>query len=157
MDRARPPSVAADDRVCGFKSSAPHRRATASNDTMRERWTVAPRDGERRNCPIAFGPVESGDEGRPERNHWRTTPGAMAIKRQAKPSSMLRFAASRRSEASGDVCARHFSTTTIASSTTIPMARTRPNSDRLLSEKTQRGAMKKKVPISDTGIAHESE
>jgi hypothetical protein len=45
-----------------------------------------------------------------------------------------------------------FSTTTIASSTTMPMARTKPNSDRLLSENPN-AAMKKNVPMSDTGIA----
>ncbi len=45
-----------------------------------------------------------------------------------------------------------FSTTTMASSTTMPMASTSPNSERLLSEKPNI-AMKKKVPISDTGMA----
>ena len=45
-----------------------------------------------------------------------------------------------------------FSTTTIASSTTMPMASTRPNSDRLFSEKPRAG-MTANVPISDTGTA----
>ena len=45
-----------------------------------------------------------------------------------------------------------FSTTTIASSTTMPMASTSPNSDRLLREKPS-PAMTAKVPISDTGTA----
>ena len=45
-----------------------------------------------------------------------------------------------------------FSTTTIASSTTMPIASTRPNSERLLSEKPS-AAMTAKVPISETGIA----
>ena len=45
-----------------------------------------------------------------------------------------------------------FSTTTMASSTTMPMASTSPNSERLLSEKPNI-AMKKKVPMSDTGMA----
>ena len=45
-----------------------------------------------------------------------------------------------------------FSTTTIASSTTMPIASTSPNSDRLFSVNPNI-AMKKKVPISDTGIA----
>ena len=40
----------------------------------------------------------------------------------------------------------------MASSTTMPMARTRPNSVRLLSEKPK-AAMTKNVPISDTGMA----
>ncbi len=44
------------------------------------------------------------------------------------------------------------STTTMASSTTMPMASTRPNSDRLFSEKPNRLTMKK-VPISETGMA----
>src|SRR5258708_26708455 len=75
---------------------------------------------------------------------------AMAI--NAEPtSSMLRFAASRGARPAA-MLRSTFSTTTIASSTTIPIARTRPNSDRLLSE-NPKIAMKKKVPISDTGIA----
>ncbi len=45
-----------------------------------------------------------------------------------------------------------FSTTTMASSTTIPTASTSPNSDRLLSEKPK-AAKTAKVPTSDTGIA----
>ena len=45
-----------------------------------------------------------------------------------------------------------FSTTTIASSTTMPIASTKPNSDRLFSVKPN-AAMKKKVPTSDTGMA----
>ena len=45
-----------------------------------------------------------------------------------------------------------FSTTTIASSTTMPMASTRPNRVRLLSEKPN-AAITAKVPISETGMA----
>ena len=45
-----------------------------------------------------------------------------------------------------------FSTTTMASSTTMPMASTKPNSDRLLMVKPN-AAMKKNVPTSDTGMA----
>ncbi len=45
-----------------------------------------------------------------------------------------------------------FSTTTMASSTTMPMASTRPNSVSVLSEKPS-AVMAAKVPISDTGIA----
>ena len=40
----------------------------------------------------------------------------------------------------------------MASSTTMPMASTRPNSDRLFSEKPNI-AITKKVPISDMGMA----
>ena len=45
-----------------------------------------------------------------------------------------------------------FSTTTIASSTTMPIASTRPNSDSMFSEKSI-SHITAKVPISDTGIA----
>ena len=45
-----------------------------------------------------------------------------------------------------------FSTTTMASSTTMPIASTRPKSDRLF-RLNPNIAMKKKVPISDTGMA----
>lgn len=45
-----------------------------------------------------------------------------------------------------------FSTTTMASSTTMPMASTRPNSDSALSENPSR-CITAKVPISDTGTA----
>ena len=45
-----------------------------------------------------------------------------------------------------------FSTTTMASSTTMPMASTRPNSDRLFSEKPK-AAITAKVPTSETGMA----
>ena len=44
------------------------------------------------------------------------------------------------------------STTTMASSTTSPMARTRPKSERVLIEKPSTGK-KMKVPISETGTA----
>ena len=45
-----------------------------------------------------------------------------------------------------------FSTTTMASSTTMPMASTRPNSVSVLIEKPSTG-ITAKVPISDTGTA----
>ena len=45
-----------------------------------------------------------------------------------------------------------FSTTTMASSTTIPMASTSPNRDRLFREKPN-SAMTKKVPMSEIGMA----
>ena len=52
-------------------------------------------------------------------------------------------------------CSSHrstFSTTTMASSTTIPIARTRPNSEMLLSEKP-RTLITAKVPMMATGTA----
>ena len=50
------------------------------------------------------------------------------------------------------MCRSTFSTTTIASSTTMPIASTRPNSDSALSENPAR-YMIANVPISDTGTA----
>ena len=66
-------------------------------------------------------------------------------------SSMLRIAASRGFRPAA-ILRSTFSTTTIASSTTIPTASTRPNRLRLFSVKPNID-MKKNVPISDTGIA----
>ena len=66
-------------------------------------------------------------------------------------SSIARRVASR----AVSPCASHrstFSTTTIASSTTIPMASTSPNSERLCSEKPS-SVITANVPTSDTGTA----
>ena len=46
-----------------------------------------------------------------------------------------------------------FSTTTIASSTTMPIASTKPNSDKLLMENPKNDIIAN-VPMSDTGIAN---
>ncbi len=81
-----------------------------------------------------------------------TAHSTSAIETSAPPtSSMVLSAASRRLKP----CSRWrstFSTTTMASSTTIPTARTRPNKVRLLMEKPS-AAITAKVPTSDTGIA----
>ncbi len=81
-----------------------------------------------------------------------TAPSTSAIATRARPtSSIVRCAASL----GAMPCSRlrsTFSTTTIASSTTMPIASTRPNSDRLLSEKPN-AAMTAKVPISEIGMA----
>ena len=69
----------------------------------------------------------------------------------APTSSMLRIAASR-GERPAAMLRSTFSTTTIASSTTMPIASTIPNSDKLLSEKPTT-AITKNVPMSDTGMA----
>ena len=50
------------------------------------------------------------------------------------------------------MCRSTFSTTTIASSTTMPIARTRPKSDSVLSEKPA-ASITANVPTSDTGTA----
>ena len=75
---------------------------------------------------------------------------AMAI--NAAPTSSMLFLAASRGERPAAMLRSTFSTTTIASSTTMPMARTSPNSDRLLSENPNI-AMTKNVPTSETGIA----
>src|SRR5215472_10946371 len=82
----------------------------------------------------------------------KTAQSVNAIDSSAPPtSSIVRWAASN-----GDIPERilrsMFSTTTIASSTTIPTARTRPNRDRLFSD-IPNIARTVKVPTSDTGIA----
>ena len=50
------------------------------------------------------------------------------------------------------MCRSTFSTTTIASSTTMPIARTRPNSERVFSEKPSHSSTAN-VPTSETGTA----
>ena len=75
---------------------------------------------------------------------------AMAIR--AEPTSSMLLRAASRGERPAAILRSTFSTTTMASSTTMPMASTSPNSERLLSEKPNI-AMKKKVPMSDTGMA----
>ena len=50
------------------------------------------------------------------------------------------------------MCRSTFSTTTIASSTTMPMARTRPKSDSVFSEKPSQSRTAN-VPTSETGTA----
>ena len=82
----------------------------------------------------------------------KTAASTRAIATSAPPtSSMVLWAASR-----GVMPSRRFrstfSTTTMASSTTMPMASTRPKSERLLSEKPK-ASRKAKVPISETGMA----
>jgi len=81
-----------------------------------------------------------------------TAVSTRAMATSAPPtSSMVRWAASL-----GVLPSRRwrstFSTTTMASSTTMPIARTSPNRDRLFSENPN-AAMTAKVPISDTGMA----
>ena len=49
------------------------------------------------------------------------------------------------------MCRSMFSMTTMASSTTMPVARTMPNRVRVLIEKSK-SLMKAKVPMSDTGM-----
>ena len=66
-------------------------------------------------------------------------------------SDMALTAASRLDNPSA-MCRETFSTTTMASSTTIPMASTMPNNDNMFRENPM-PAMMANVPIKDTGIA----
>ena len=66
-------------------------------------------------------------------------------------SDIAFFAASFAESFSSSISLTVFSTTTIESSTTIPIARTRPNRVRVLMEKP-RTIMTANVPIRDTGI-----
>ncbi len=81
-----------------------------------------------------------------------TAVSTSAIAISAVPtSSMVRRAASRGFMPSA-ILRSTFSTTTIASSTTMPTASTNPNSERLFRVKPNR-LMKKNAPISETGMA----
>src|ERR1022692_3786495 len=66
-------------------------------------------------------------------------------------SLIANFVASRGDKPSA-ICSSTFSTTTMASSTTMPMASTKPNSDSVLIEKPKASSTAK-VPITDTGTA----
>ena len=97
----------------------------------------------RKNCPEM-------PEMKAEGTNTAQSVSAMAI--SAPPtSSMVRCAASR-GESPAAMLRSTFSTTTMASSTTIPTASTRPNSDRLLSERPKASSTVK-VPTSEIGIA----
>ena len=75
---------------------------------------------------------------------------AMAI--SAEPTSSMLFLAASRGDSPAAMLRSTFSTTTMASSTTMPMASTRPNSERLFSEKPNI-AITRNVPTSDMGMA----
>ena len=75
-----------------------------------------------------------------------------AIAMSAEPTSSMLLRAASRGGRPAAMLRSTFSTTTMASSTTMPIASTSPNKDRLLSVKPN-AAMKKKLPISETGMA----
>ena len=81
-----------------------------------------------------------------------TDDSTSAIAISAAPTSSMLLTAASCGLRPASMLRSTFSTTTMASSTTMPIASTRPNSDRLLSVKPNI-AMKKKVPMSDTGMA----
>src|SRR5450759_1772980 len=75
-----------------------------------------------------------------------------AIATNAAPTSSMLLIDASRGFKPASILRCTFSTTTMASSTTMPMASTRPNSDRLLSVNPKID-MKKNVTISDTDMA----
>ena len=81
-----------------------------------------------------------------------TAHSTSAIAISAEPTSSMLLRAASRGASPAAILRSTFSTTTMASSTTMPIAKTRPNSDRLFSVKPN-AAMKKKLPISETGMA----
>ncbi len=81
-----------------------------------------------------------------------TAASTRAMAMTAPPTSSMVLWAASPAESPSAMLRSTFSTTTMASSTTMPMASTSPNRVRLLSEKPK-AAIAAKVPISDTGIA----
>lgn len=80
-----------------------------------------------------------------------TAQSTSVIANSAPPTSFIVNNVASRGPAPVDKCRSTFSTTTIALSTTIPTASTRPNSVRLLIEYPST-AIAANVPTSDTGI-----
>ncbi len=70
----------------------------------------------------------------------------------AVTSAMARIAASLGKTPSSRICRSTFSTTTMASSTTIPMAKTMPNKVSVLMENPS-ACIPANVPMSETGTA----
>ena len=81
-----------------------------------------------------------------------TAHSTSAIAISAPPTSSIDLIAASRGDKPRSILRSTFSTTTMASSTTMPIASTSPNSDRLLRVKPNTLIMKK-VPISEIGIA----
>ena len=98
------------------------------------------------------------------RKNWPVMPGMNAVGHEhrataparsrspARPTSSIVLCAASRGDMPLAMWRSTVSTTTMASSTTMPMASTRPNSVRLFSEKPN-AAITAKVPMSETGIA----
>ena len=81
-----------------------------------------------------------------------TAQSTRAMASSAPPTSSMVLCAASAGERPSRRLRSTFSTTTMASSTTMPIASTRPNSDRLLRLKPS-ADITAKVPISETGIA----
>ena len=82
----------------------------------------------------------------------KTAHSTSAMAMTAVPTSSMVTCAASRGDRPLRMLRSTFSTTTIASSTTMPIARIRPNSVSMFTEKP-RAAITAKVPISETGIA----
>ena len=81
-----------------------------------------------------------------------TADSTRAMAMTGPETSRIAFSAASLGDSPSSIWRSTASTTTMASSTTNPMARTRPNSDSVLIEKPRNGK-KAKVPISETGTA----
>ena len=81
-----------------------------------------------------------------------TAQSTSAIATTAVPTSSMVACAASRGVLPSAMLRSTFSTTTIASSTTMPIARIRPNRVSMFSEKPK-AAITAKVAISETGIA----
>src|SRR3984893_18039018 len=81
-----------------------------------------------------------------------TAHSTTAIAISAEPTSSMLLRAASRGANPAAMLRSTFSTTTMASSTTMPMAKTSPNNDRLF-KLNPRAAMTANVPMSDTGTA----
>ena len=132
-------------RVVGLEQQRAHGRRQRQRHDQRDHRGAGDGEGELA-VELAGNP---GDEGR----RARTPRTARARSRPAprRPRPCFCTAASA-GDSPAAMLRSTFSTTTMASSTTMPIASTSPNSERLLSVNPNT-PMKKKVPTSDTGIA----
>ena len=118
-------------RTMGWSSNA-HMAGDRVNETISE-ITVRAGDGE----------GGTGDRTGPEISVMKaagtnTAHSTSAIATSAPPTSSMLFTAASWGDSPAAMLRSTFSTTTIASSTTMPIASTRPNSDRLLSVNPER-------------------
>ena len=129
---------------CDF-SSSPHSAGLSVSETINEITVDAAMvtANWRKNCPVM-----------PDRNAegTNTAHSVSAMDTSAPPTSSIVRCAASFGVIPAAMLRSTFSTTTIASSTTMPTASTRPNSDRLFSDIPSASRMVKE-PTSDTGIA----
>src|SRR5215831_11845388 len=130
--------------VMRFEEHGAERRAEGQRDEARN-------DGRGRDRHRELTEEQSRDAGEEGRRH--ENGAEREGDRDQRPADfvIVRWAASKGDMPSA-MLRSTFSTTTIASSTTMPTASTRPNSDRLLSDMPE-AARIVNVPIRETGIA----